>query len=86
MLRALVCEMKEVSSSQIKRIGYVKDAKLLFIDFGPSVYVYTGIEESRYTELMEADSIGSYFSRQIKSDPSVISVKLPTPLTGDVRL
>lgn len=35
-----LCEMKAVESSNIKRIGYIKECMMLFIEFGSTVYEY----------------------------------------------
>lgn len=64
-------EMKPVSSSQIKAIGYHRDSKTLAIEFhssAPVQYRYAGVEQGVADELVQADSIGRYFGRHIKND------------------
>lgn len=80
MVNSLRLEMKEVQSTQIKRIGYLRTEKVLFIDFGRSIYEYLNVPNSLYDELMEAESKGSFFAHRIKSDPTITCIKLPVVL------
>jgi len=65
--------LKPVESSQIQAIGYDAAALRLFILFknGAATYAYENVSEILYENLMKAESIGSYFSRNIKANPGV---------------
>lgn len=56
-----------VSSSNIASIGYDAEQEILEVEFlNGSVYQYSGVPESLYSELMSADSHGSYLDTYIK--------------------
>jgi hypothetical protein len=61
-------ERKAVESSQIKSIGYDARTKTLEVEFAAdgSVYRYALVPAAMYKSLMEAKSIGGYFSMMIK--------------------
>ena len=61
-------EMQFVDSSNIEAIGYDGDSQELHVRFLQSgeTYVYYGVEEWVFQELMQADSKGSYLNTQIK--------------------
>jgi hypothetical protein len=61
-------EMTFVDSSNIEAIGYDPDSLELHVRFAKSglTYVYYGVEEWRYQELMQADSKGVYLNANIK--------------------
>jgi len=62
---------KEVVSSQIKKIGYDEEKKELFVTFHKgSTYKYSNVPMDLYLSLMSADSIGSYFIKNIKGKTS----------------
>lgn len=65
-------ERVSVNSSQISEIGYDKATNVLEIEFKAdgSVYQYQNVDEKLYTELMEAESVGSFFSKNIKKNPA----------------
>jgi hypothetical protein len=60
--------MRAVESSSIGAVGYDPDSRELAVQFKSSgrTYVYFDVEERRYRELLEADSIGGYFNREIR--------------------
>lgn len=71
---------REVDSSVIRRVLYVADKQMLYIEFIKTgdVYSYAGVEQEDYMALMSADSVGSYFTRNlrkkysaVKEDPAV---------------
>jgi len=54
-----------VSSSNIKSIGY--DNGTLEIEFNAgAVYQYSDVDVITFNNLMEADSVGSFFTQNIK--------------------
>lgn len=60
-------ERKNVTSSNLKSIGYDNGSQTLEIEFlDGSVYQYFDITESVFEELMEAESHGKYLARNIK--------------------
>lgn len=63
--------MNPVESSQITAIGYDPEARRLFILFknGAATYAYENVSEVQYENLMNAESVGSYFSRTIQTNP-----------------
>jgi len=57
-----------VSSSNLSSVGYDSQKKVLEVEFkNGSVYQYFEVPESKYAELIEASSVGSYFNTHIKN-------------------
>ena len=62
-------EMHYVDSSNIEAVGYDETARELHVRFLSSgTYVYHGVPQDVYDELMAAPSKGSYLNRVIKSN------------------
>ena len=60
-------ERKPVTSSNISSVGYDKDTQTLEIEFtNGGTYQYFGVEESKFTEFYDAQSLGHYFHNFIK--------------------
>ncbi len=60
-------EMQFVESSNIEQVGYDADSMELHIQFKNSgLYVYLEVPLAIYESLMNADSKGSFFNREIK--------------------
>ena len=58
--------MIPVSSSNLSSVGY--ENGVLWVSFKRGeLYEYTGVPEYVYRELMEADSHGEYFHRNIRT-------------------
>lgn len=58
---------KNVSSSNIKSIGYDESTSTLEVEFlNGNIYQYSNIPESLYINLMNADSHGEYLDAYIK--------------------
>lgn len=58
---------EQVESSNIESIGYDKDKKILEVEFtSGAIFRYTDIVKKVHNELMNAESIGSYFGRNIR--------------------
>lgn len=73
--KAIVIETVPVSSSQIKSLGYFDG--VLIVEFtGGSKYLYSSVNKHTYQSLVKADSIGSFFSNNIKNDESIKCIKL----------
>jgi len=64
-----VPEMNFVDSSNIEAIGYEPDSQELHVRFLKSgeTYVYYGVEDWVFQELMQADSKGIYFNANIRN-------------------
>ena len=59
--------MQEVKSSNIKSVGYDKENEILEIEFkSGATWEYLAVTEEKYKEMMEADSIGRYFIKNIR--------------------
>ena len=63
-----MCEnMKEVSSSNIKSIGYNEDTQILCVRFlDGSLYIYKGVPSSKFEGLSSASSVGRFLNQNIK--------------------
>lgn len=56
-----------VTSSSINSIGYDAETKILEVEFNTgAIYRYLNVTESEYAGLMDAESVGAYFSKHIK--------------------
>lgn len=57
-----------VNSSNLASVGYDAPSQTLEVEFNHGgIYQYYDLPEKIYTELMSADSIGSYFSHNIRN-------------------
>lgn len=56
-----------VISSNIEAVGYNADKKILYVKFlsGKS-YTYQKVSKDLYNNLLEAESVGSFFAKEIK--------------------
>jgi hypothetical protein len=62
-------DMEFVDSSNIEQIGYSPEDQELHVRFkSGELYVYAGVPEAIYAELMAADSKGSYLNRTVKGN------------------
>lgn len=63
-----MCEMKEVSSSNIESVGYDEANEEVYVKFlNGSLYKYKGVPKWDYLGLLEASSTGSYLHRNFKN-------------------
>jgi hypothetical protein len=61
-------EMTQVSSSNIESIGYDEQNQEVYVRFlNNSLYVYKGVSEHEFRNLLEAPSHGSYLHRNFKN-------------------
>ena len=62
-------ERQAVSSSNIASVGYNPDTETLEVEFSKDgkVYEYYNVPQFMYDRLMEAPSIGSFFSAEIRN-------------------
>jgi len=71
-----------VVSSNINRIGYDVDGLKLYVEFKSSkCYVYEGVPLSVFVGFKQADSKGSYFSRNVKNKFSTLLMSV-NPFEG----
>jgi hypothetical protein len=62
-------ELKTVTSSNIKAVGYDKDTLLLIVEFhSGKKYAYSDVPPAVYTGFLEAKSMGIFFSRNVRSN------------------
>jgi hypothetical protein len=60
---------EQVSSSNIKSIGYESNSKTLEIEFRDGgIYQYFNVTSNIYEELISTPSIGSFFHKYIKEN------------------
>ncbi|MGE6126507.1 KTSC domain-containing protein [Aeromonas rivipollensis] len=58
-----------VNSSNLASVGYENNSLTLEVEFlHGGTYQYYGVTEDVYTALMNADSVGSFFSRNIRNN------------------
>ena len=67
-----------VASSFISKIGYDKRSQTLEIEFYSGtrrrIYAYYGVSKEVFKELSEANSVGRYFSANIRNEYSYLSI------------
>ncbi len=63
-------KFRDVDSTNIAKIGYCEKTNSIGVKFNASddIYLYFGVPSSVYENLVDADSIGSYFSQNIKNN------------------
>jgi hypothetical protein len=70
-------ERKPVTSSQIKEVGYDKETLTLEVEFiKGGIYTYQPVTKEAYKMMMSADSIGKFFSSNIKGNENITTTKL----------
>ncbi len=57
--------VKEVTSSQVKRVAWQNDVLVVTFTNG-SVYAYQDVPYETYKELVEAESVGHYLNESVK--------------------
>lgn len=61
--------VKFKDSSFIKNLSWDSDSESLFVAFNSgTTWVYHGVPESVYHDLLKASSIGSYFNKMIRDN------------------
>ena len=72
-------ERKKIVSSNINSIGYDEESKTLEVEFyDQKVYQYSPVSREGYNLLMNADSIGSFFAKNIRNNKEITSKKVTT--------
>ena len=62
-------ELKPVKSSNIAEIGHSGTDLHVKFRGGDKTYIYEGVTEKVHKELMDAESLGQFFSKHIKNGP-----------------
>lgn len=66
-----------VKSSNIAKVGYNEDKKVLLIQFySGTIYAYLPITQEGYLSLIKAESLGKYFYSHIKNNPDLECIPL----------
>ncbi len=61
-------EMQYVVSSNVDQVGYDMDQSELYVQFiDGGLYVYTGVPETTFEQLLLAPSVGSYLNLYVKN-------------------
>ena len=61
-------EMTPVISSNIESIGYDEQNQEVYVRFlNNSLYIYKGVPQYEFQNLMDAPSLGSYLNRNFKN-------------------
>ena len=67
---------EDVDSSMLASVGYDEKTKTLEVEFNHGgVYKYRKVSKKVYEELMNADSVGSYFYHNIRDDYDYTQVR-----------
>lgn len=60
--------LQPVVSGNLKAVGYDKASQTLDVQFSSGrIYRYSGVSPSVHQELIAAESIGSYFARNVRN-------------------
>lgn len=60
--------MIPVSSSNVQSVGYDNDSNIVYVNFiNGSIYVYKGVPDQEFDNLLNAPSVGSYLHRNFKN-------------------
>lgn len=69
--------MTPVESSNIAAIGHNPQTSILHVQFkGGKTYEYKNVNTELFQQLLTAESIGSFFAKNIKSAPGVYPYSL----------
>lgn len=80
----MAANMKKVESSNIAEIGYNRRKKQLTVRFNNgALYQYEDVPADTYTELMDADSKGGYFSKNIRLKFTFERLEAPATKEGE---
>jgi len=68
----LIIELVKVESSNIAAMGYDGPNKCMIVEFKHGGrYRYENVEKELYEAILNADSVGSTFSKMVKSKPQL---------------
>ena len=70
-------EMKPVNSTNIISVGYNAEERTLVVDFhNGKRYKYHPVTEQGHRELINSDSIGKYFFKNIRGNKNITTTKM----------
>lgn len=73
-----------VESSSLSAIGYNVEKEILAVRFtSGAIFHYGGVSLNAYTALLEAQSLGSYFAKHVKSKYRAEKMTGDCPKCGD---
>lgn len=76
--------MEQVKSSTIQAVSYLKKVKKLKISFkSGAVYEWKRVPLKKYKGLLESESKGRYFTKEIKGKYSSTKLKDKDPIIND---
>ncbi len=58
---------QSVTSSTIKSVGYDPCTHVLEIEFNNGIYQYSEVPQSVHRSMMESESVGAFFHKEIKN-------------------
>ena len=62
-------ELSPVDSSQISKVGYSEEHKVLAVEFNTgTLYYYKDVPKEMHEKMLKADSVGRFLNQQIKGD------------------
>lgn len=68
----------DIYSSFINEVSYIRQKRKLIIEMGQDekrTYIYKNVPEKEFHDLVNAESVGSYYNRCIKNKYESVSVK-----------
>ena len=72
-----------MKSSNIKSIGYNAATKTMEVEFGSgTAYQYNGVPADLHEGLLSAESVGSFFAREVRTRFKGVSLKVLAPGHG----
>lgn len=70
-------ELKPVESTNIKSVGYSEEIKTMVIEFhNGTKYQYEPVTLEGYNNLINAESISSFFYKNIRNNTNITTTKL----------
>ena len=67
---------KPVISSNLSSVGYDAETHTLEVEFNDGIiYLFSNVSPTLHNELMNADSHGKYFARNIRKYPNIYPYK-----------
>lgn len=70
------CQMHKVKSSNLAKIGLYEPQQRMFVEFNNgNVYSYSPITQEVFQALKTADSVGRFFSDNIRNSETIFSAK-----------
>ena len=71
--------IKVENSKYIHLVDYIESSSTLIVEFhrgNPKKWKYSPVTLEAYKQMMSAESIGSYFSKNIRDNPDIVHIAL----------